>query len=73
MEGGQQENNMEVWKTINKIDFKNTSDLLKNLKDLCAEFLIAVELLLDLNNTKRENLEVMIDVDGAHVVSPSPV
>ena len=32
MEGGQQENNMEVWKTINKIDFKNTSDLLKNLK-----------------------------------------
>ena len=33
MEGGQQENNMEVWKTINKIDFKNTSDLLKNLKD----------------------------------------
>lgn len=44
--------------------FTDMEENLKNLKDLCAEFLIAVELLLDLNNTKRENLEVMIDVDG---------
>ena len=44
--------------------FTDMEENLKNLKDLSSEFLIAVELLLDLNNSKREKLEVMIDVDG---------
>ncbi len=44
--------------------FTDMEENLKNLKDLSSEFLIAVELLLDLNNTKRENVEVTIDVDG---------
>jgi hypothetical protein len=44
--------------------FSDMKENLKNLKDLCAEFLIAVEVLLDLNSTKRDQLEDMIDVNG---------
>ena len=47
--------------------FTDMEENLKNLKDLCSEFLLAVEILLDLNNTKRDQLEQMIDVNGQSI------
>ena len=45
----------------------STEDNLQNLSKLCGDFLNAVELLIDLNNIKQSNSEVMLDLDGEQI------